>query len=96
MTKRIVTDGVGAGRYLPIDATRRWIMTRQNDKSMKVRKLKRDVVELERQLKQHPLGSIILKSRIKQKQIEINDLNYKKIGRGKDRRKKFVIRVEDK
>ena len=91
MTKRFTNY-----RHLPIDATRRWIMTRQNDKCLKVRKLKRDVVELERQLKQHPLGSIILKSRIKQKQIEIDNLNYKKIARGKDRRKRFVIRVEDK
>ena len=45
--------------------------------------LQKEVIELKRQLKQHPLGAIILNEKIKQKRIEIKTLNAKKLIAGK-------------
>jgi len=56
--------------------TTSWIMSRHNYKKTKVWKLRREIIELERQLKQHPLGAIILKATIKQKQTEMKNLNF--------------------
>jgi len=43
--------------------------------------LQNEITELKRQLKQHPLGAIILNGKIKQKRIEIKTLNAKKLAR---------------
>ena len=59
--------------------TTNWIMSRHNYKKTKVWKLRREIIELERQLKQHPLGVIILKATIKQKQTEMKNLNFRPI-----------------
>jgi len=74
----------------------RYVMSRHHKKTMKINKLQREIVALEKQLKQHPLGTIILNAKIKQKRIEMRDLNYKKLDRGIDRKKRSVIRREDK
>ena len=60
-------------------ATTRWVMSRHCTKMLKISKLRCDIKELERQLKQHPLGAIILKATIKQKQIEMKNLNFKPV-----------------
>ena len=65
-----------ASQSLKRGFTTNWIMSRHNYKKTKVRKLRREIIELERQLKQHPLGAIILKATIKQKQTEIKNLNF--------------------
>ena len=66
--------------------TTNWIMSRHNYKKTKVWKLRREIIELERQLKQHPLGAIILKATIKQKQIEMKNLNFRPVVSGGSRR----------
>jgi len=74
----------------------RYVMSRHHKKTQKINKLQCEIVELEKQLKQHPLGTIILNAKIKQKRIMMRDLNYKKLKRGIDRKKRFVIRSENK
>ena len=94
-----MSHGIGKGNKFRggLDvATKRWVMSRHRNKIVKQNKLEAEILILEKQLKQHPLGTIILKAKIKQKQIEIQNLDVKKIGRGKDRKKRFVIRREDK
>ena len=66
--------------------TTSWIMSRHNHKKTKKRKLHREIIELKRQLKQHPLGAIILKATIKQKQIEMKNLNFIPIKSGGNRK----------
>ena len=63
-----------------------WIMSRHNHKKTKVWKLRRENIELERQLKQHPIGAIILIATIKQKQIEMKNLNLIPIKSGGNRK----------
>ena len=63
-------------------ATTRWIMSRHHIKAVKISNLHLEINELERQLKQHPLGAIILKAQIKKKYNEIKNLNYKPLKRG--------------
>ena len=55
------------------------VMTRHKRILKRKNQLKNEITELKRQLKLHPLGKIILKSRIKQKQIEIKNINCKKL-----------------
>ena len=66
--------------------TTNWIMSRHNYKKTKVRKLRREIIELERRLKQHPLGAIVLKATIKQKQTEIKNLNFIPLKSGGNRK----------
>ena len=67
-------------------ATTNWIMSKHKVKMKKMSKLRREIIELERQLKQHPLGAIILKATIKQKQIEMKNLNFIPIKSGGNRK----------
>jgi len=60
-------------------ATTRWIMSRHRIKMTKVSKLRKEIIELKRRLKQHPLGAIVLKATIKQKQTEMKNLNFRPI-----------------
>ena len=75
-----------ASQSLKRGFTTNWIMSRHNHKKTKVWKLRREIIELERQLKQHPLGAIILKATIKQKQIEMKNLNFIPIKSGGNRK----------
>ena len=56
-------------------ATTRWMMSRNHIKAVKISNLHYEINELERQLKKHPLGAIILKAQIKKKYIEVSKLN---------------------
>ena len=76
--------------------TKRVVMGRHKRILLRKNQLQNEITELKRQLKQHPLGAIILNEKIKQKRIEMRDLNYKKLDRGIDHKKRFVIRREDK
>jgi len=71
-----IRGGKRTDNQLVRGATTSWIMSRHNYKKTKVWKLRREIIELERQLKQHPLGAIILKATIKQKQTEMKNLNF--------------------
>jgi len=55
------------------------VMTRHYRMLRKKRQLKREIIELKRQLKLHPLGKIVLKARIKEKQIEMKNIKCKKL-----------------
>ena len=55
------------------------VMTRHKRTLKRKNQLKNEITELKRQLKLHPLGKIVLKARIKQKQIEIKNINCKKL-----------------
>ena len=79
-------DTKNAAQSLKRGFTTNWIMSRHNHKKTKVWKLRREIIELERQLKQHPLGAIILKATIKQKQIEMKNLNFIPIKSGGNRK----------
>ena len=59
--------------------TKRVIMSRHKRILKMKNQLQKEVTELKRQLKQHPLGAIILNEKIKQKRIEIKTLNAKKL-----------------
>ena len=54
-------------------------MTRHKRRLRKKNQLQKEIIELKRHLKLHPLGKIILKARIKQKQIEMKNINSKKL-----------------
>ena len=45
-----------------------------NQKKRNVRKLQDEIAELERQLKQHPMGAIMLKARIKEKRDKLEEM----------------------
>ena len=55
-------DTRNASQSLKRGITTKWIMSRHKVKMEKMSKLRREIIELERQLKQHPLGAIILKA----------------------------------
>ena len=55
------------------------VMTRHKRILKRKNQLKNEIIELKRQLKLHPLGKIVLKARIKEKQIEIKNINCKKL-----------------
>mgnify|MGYP003143516910 CR=1 FL=1 len=76
--------GIGRQPSLANGATTRWIMARHHTKMVKASKLRCEIIELERQLKQHPLGTIILKAQIKEKKKQMKNLNYTPIIRGID------------
>ena len=57
------------------------VMTRHKRTLKRKNQLKNEITELKRQLKLHPLGKIVLKARIKEKQIEIKNLNAEKLTR---------------
>jgi len=59
--------------------TKRVVMSRHKRILKMKNQLQKEVTELKRQLKQHPLGAIILNEKIKQKRIEIKTLNAKKL-----------------
>ena len=75
-----------AAQSLKRGFTTKWIMSRHKVKMQKMSKLRREIIELERQLKQHPLGAIILKATIKQKQIEMKNLNFIPLKSGGNRK----------
>ena len=52
-------------------------MTRHKRILKRKNQLQKEITELKRHLKLHPLGKIILKARIKQKQIEMKNINSK-------------------
>jgi len=79
-------DTRNASQSLKRGITTKWIMSRHKVKMEKMSKLRREIIELERQLKQHPLGAIILKATIKQKQIEMKNLNFRPVVSGGSRR----------
>jgi hypothetical protein len=51
---------------------------RHNFRVVQRRKLKNEIIELERQLKLHPLGQIILKAKIEKRRKELQSLTVKK------------------
>ena len=59
--------------------TKRVVMGRHKRILLRKNQLQNEITELKRQLKQHPLGAIILNGKIKQKRIEIKNLNAKKL-----------------
>ena len=59
--------------------SKRVVMTRHKRRLRKKNQLQKEIIELKRHLKLHPLGKIILKARIKQKQIEMKNINCKKL-----------------
>jgi len=59
--------------------TKRVIMSRHKRILLRKNQLQKEITELKRQLKQHPLGTIILNEKIKQKRIAIKNLNAKKL-----------------
>ena len=79
-------DTRNASQSLKRGYTTSWIMSRHYTKMLKISKLRCDIRELERQLKQHPLGAIILKATIKQKQIEMKNLNFIPLKSGGNRK----------
>ena len=81
-----IRGGKRTDNQLVKGATTRWIMSRHHIKMLKISKLRCNIRELERQLKQHPLGAIILKATIKQKQIEMKNLNFIPIKSGGNRK----------
>jgi len=66
-----------------VRATKRYVMHKHILTLRRKTRLQRELLDLEKQLKQHPLGAIILKAKIKQKRMEIETLNVKKFSRGK-------------
>ena len=75
-----------AAQSLKRGFTTKWVMSRHKVKMQKMCKLRGEIIELERQLKQHPLGAIILKATIKQKQIEMKNLNFIPLKSGGNRK----------
>lgn len=61
--------------------TRRVIMNRHHRILKRKNQLQDEIIELKRQLKIHPMGVIVLHARIKEKQIEIKNLNAEKLTR---------------
>ena len=59
--------------------TKRVIMNRHHRILKRKNQLQDEIIELKRQLKIHPMGSIVLHARIKEKQIEIKNLNAEKL-----------------
>ena len=59
--------------------TKTVVMSRHKRILLRKNQLRNEITELKRQLKQHPLGAIILNGKIKQKRIEIKTLNAKKL-----------------
>jgi len=59
--------------------TKRVVMGRHKRILQRKKQLQNEITELKRQFKQHPLGAIILNEKIKQKRIEIKNLNVKKL-----------------
>jgi len=59
--------------------TKTVVMSRHKRILKRKKQLQNEITELKRQLKQHPLGAIILNEKIKQKRIEIKTLNAKKL-----------------
>ena len=61
--------------------TKRVVMTRHKRILKRKNQLQDEIIELKRQLKIHPMGVIVLHARIKEKQIEIKNLNAEKLTR---------------
>jgi len=59
--------------------TKRVVMTRHKRILKRKNQLQKEITELKRQLKLHPMGAIILNARIKEKQMEIKNINCKKL-----------------
>ena len=76
--------------------TRRVIMNRHYRTLKRKNQLQDEIIELKRQLKIHPMGAIILHAHIKEKQIEIKNLNADKLTRvGYPQKKKSVAPIPD-
>jgi len=76
--------------------TKKVIMSRHYRILKRKKQLQDEITELKRQLKIHPMGVIVLHARIKEKQIEIKNLNADKLTRvGYPQKKKSVAPIPD-
>jgi len=76
--------------------TKKVIMNRHYRILKRKKQLQDEITELKRQLKIHPMGVIVLHAHIKEKQIEIKNLNAEKLTRiGYPQRKKSLAPIPD-